>query len=179
MSRIGKKIIKKESNIEVSLGGGSVSVKGPKGSLQLALVDGISLVIGNDSVEVLNVDQNKNLDAKHGLFRALIVNMIKGVSEGFYQNLEIIGVGYKAVLQGKTLLFSLGFSHPVQVEPPAGIVFSMEGQTKIKVSGIDKELVGQVAADIRALKPPDVYKGKGIRYEAEFVKKKQGKSVKK
>ncbi len=179
MSRIGKKLIKKDKNVQVSFDNSIVNVQGVKGSLSLSLCEGISLAISEEIIEVVNLNQDKSLDAKHGLYRALIVNMIQGVSFGFHEDLEIIGVGYKVLLQGKSLVFSLGFSHPVVVEPPLGISFVVEGQNKIKVLGIDKEVVGQVASNIRSLKAPDAYKGKGIKYMGEFIKKKQGKSVKK
>ena len=179
MSRIGKKVIILNEGTKVIVFGANVTLSGPKGSLSCTLDEGISVNLDGNSLKILLADNVSNLDAKHGLFRALIANMAKGVHFGFTQDLEIVGVGYKVQLQSQNLLFTLGFSHTVLVDPPVGICFAVEGQNKIKVIGIDKQLVGQVSANIRSLRPPDVYKGKGIRYAGEVVRKKQGKSVKK
>lgn len=179
MSRIGKKVINLSEGTKVQVEGSIVTLTGPKGSLSCTLDEGISVLTEGNSLKIVLSDNVSDLDAKHGLFRALIANMAKGVQTGFTQDLEIVGVGYKVQLQAPNLLFTLGFSHTVLVDPPIGISFAVEGQNKIKVIGIDKQLVGQVSANIRSLRPPDVYKGKGIRYSGEVVRKKQGKSVKK
>ncbi len=179
MSRIGKKVLTLDPKVNISQTGNTIEVTGPKGTLTLAIDSGIELVINGTEVSVVNTQKNNDLDAKHGLYRAILANMITGVSKGFEKNLEITGVGYRVQLQGTDLVFALGFSHPVKVSPPEGISFVVEGQTKIKVVGIDSQKVGQVAANLRELRPPDCYKAKGVKYANEVVKKKAGKSVKK
>ncbi len=177
MSRIGKKVIEVPSGVDVSLLNGEFVVTGPKGKLTFPVVEGIDLVKEGSSLTLVN--NGKNLEAKHGMYRATLANMVKGVSDGFEKELELVGVGYRVQLRGNDLVFALGFSHPVEVSPPAGISFVVEGQNKLKVQGIDCQLVGQVAANLRDIRPPDAYKAKGIRYSNEVIKKKPGKSVKK
>ena len=179
MSRIGKKVLKLDPKVKLKLENGLLEVTGPKGTLSLDIENGIELQLDGDSATVVNVTDNKDLNAKHGLYRAMLANMVKGVSEGFEKDLEITGVGYRVQLQGNDLVFALGFSHPVKVSPPEGISFVVEGQTKIKVVGIDSQKVDQVAANLRELRPPDAYKAKGVRYANEVIKRKAGKSVKK
>lgn len=179
MSRIGKKVLNVDSTVTLKLENGLLVVTGPKGTLSLNMDQGIDLQIDGNVAALVNVNKNEDLNAKHGLYRAILANMIKGVSVGFEKDLEITGVGYRVQLQGRELVFALGFSHPVKVSPPEGISFVVEGQTKIKVVGIDSQMVGQVAANLRKLRPPDAYKGKGVRYANEVIKRKAGKSVKK
>jgi large subunit ribosomal protein L6 len=179
VSRIGRKLIKLTDKVEVKIENGVIYVKGPKGNLSKAITSGFELKIENNNVEVINNSKEKDNRAKHGLYRSLINNMVIGVSEGYKKELELVGVGYRVQLEGKKLSFTLGYSHPINIPSIDGISFEVEGQNKIKVSGIDKELVGQVAADIRSLRPPCAYKGKGVKYADEIIKKKQGKSVKK
>lgn len=179
MSRIGKKIIVLDEKIKALLSGETLTLTGPKGSLSCSLNEQVSVEIEGNSLRVVLNESFSEENAQQGLYRALIANMAKGVTAGFSEELEIVGVGYKVQLQSNSLLFNLGFSHTVLVDPPVGIQFSVEGQNKIKISGIDKQVVGQISSNIRALRPPDVYKGKGIRFLGEVIKKKQGKSVKK
>ena len=179
MSRIGKKVLKFDPKVKLKLENGLLEVTGPKGTLSLDIEQGIELQIDGDTATLVNVNDNQELNAKHGLYRAMLANMVKGVSVGFEKDLEITGVGYRVQLQGTDLVFALGFSHPVKVSPPEGISFVVEGQTKIKVVGIDSQKVGQVAANLRELRPPDAYKAKGVRYANEVIKRKAGKSVKK
>jgi len=178
VSRIGKKIIELPQGVDVKIENLEVSVKGPKGVLNMTLIEGFSFQVEGNKLVVLNSVGSQEA-AKFGLYRSYIANMVKGVSVGFSKDLEINGVGYKVQLQGTELVFALGFSHPVKVAPPEGITFTVEGQTKIKIEGIDKQKVGQVAANIRSIRKPDAYKGKGIKYSTEVIKKKQGKSAKK
>jgi large subunit ribosomal protein L6 len=158
------------------LSGCRLKVEGPKGSLERDLEPTISVHVGEKEITVTRSDDLPESRALHGLTRALINNMIRGVTEGFEKVLTIEGVGYRASLQGKNLNLALGFSHPVSVEPPDGITFAVEGTQTIRVAGISKELVGQTAADIRALREPEPYKGKGIRYRDEYVRRKVGKA---
>jgi large subunit ribosomal protein L6 len=178
VSRVGKKIIEVDEKSQVSILGSKVTVKGAKGTLQLELNPKIEVKVENGHIVLSRKNEDKATRAMHGLYRALIANMLVGVDKGFEKELEIVGVGYRAQLKGKALSFSLGHSHPVEVEPPAGILFAVDGQ-KIKISGIEKDKVGQVAAELRKLRAPEPYKGKGIRYVGEVLKRKQGKSVKK
>jgi large subunit ribosomal protein L6 len=178
MSRIGKKPIEIPKGIEVKIGADQVSVKGPKGTLTQDLVNGIKVTVADGRVVVERAADTKQLKSSHGLIRALINNMINGVNKGFDINLELVGVGYKAVKQGKDLKLQIGFSHSVDITPPQGIEIEVEGQNKIKVTGADRQLVGQVAANIRRVRPPEPYKGKGIRYVNEIVRKKAGKVAK-
>ena len=176
MSRIGMKavVIPKEVKIEVQEG--VVSVEGPKGKLSRKLSDRISLEIKDGVLSVKRVADTKLDKSMHGLFRALIVNMIKGVTDGYVKELEIIGVGFKAAVVGNNLNMALGFSHPVNLAIPAGIKIETPKPTQLVIKSIDKELIGKIASEIRAIYPPEPYKGKGIRYLGEHVKKKIGKA---
>jgi len=167
------------SGVEVKLDNGEVRVKGPKGELhQRILVDAVEVSIAEGKLTVTRKGDAKLHRSAHGLTRTLIANMVEGVSKGFRKSLEITGVGYRAAKSGERLNLSLGYSHPVSFEPPNGIALTVEGQNKIHVDGIDKQAVGQVAADIRRLRKPEPYKGKGIRYEGERIRKKLGKAGK-
>lgn len=178
MSRIGKLPIDIPAGVKVALNGNIVSVEGPKGKLEQDIHPKAAVVIDGNVITVSKVDETKLSRSVYGLTRTLINNMIIGVTTGYEKKLEIIGVGYRVAQKGANLDFALGFSHPVEVVPPAGIEFAVEGQTKIAVKGIDKQLVGQVAANIRELRPPEPYKGKGIRYLGEYVVRKAGKTGK-
>lgn len=179
MSRIGKSPITIPSGVDVSTSGGDVSVKGPKGELHHTVPEGISVEIEDDQISVVRANDDRELRALHGLTRSLINNMVVGVSQGFRKDLEIIGVGYRAQAKGKDKLeLALGFSHPVQVQAPDGIEFDVPEPTKIGVIGIDKQVVGQVAAEIRGYRKPEPYKGKGVRYAGERVIRKAGKAGK-
>jgi large subunit ribosomal protein L6 len=166
------------NGVTISLSDHEVAVKGPKGQLKLAYARPIMVKVEGNSVVVERPTNDKRARALHGLTRTLIANMIEGVTRGFTKNLEIQGVGYRAQLQGHKLGLQLGFSHPVAFEPPPGIEIKVEGQNKIQISGADKQQVGQVAAQIRSIRPPEPYKGKGIRYEGERVRRKLGKAGK-
>ncbi len=179
MSRIGKLPVNVPSGVEVKLGEREVIVKGPKGELQQhILADVVSVKLEDGRVLVERKGDGKPHRSAHGLTRTLIANMIEGVSKGFRKSLEIQGVGYRAAKAGENLNLTLGYSHPVVYSAPAGITLSVEGQNKVHVDGIDKQMVGQVAAEIRGLRPPEPYKGKGVRYEGERIKKKLGKAGK-
>lgn len=179
MSRIGKTPIAVPSGVDVSIKGSTVEVKGPKGTLTQDLPEQISVAQEEEVLIVSRSDDERESRALHGLVRSLVKNMVHGVSEGYTKSLEIVGVGYRCQAKGKDALeFQLGFSHPVQVQAPDGIEFDVPTQTQINVIGIDKQVVGQVAADIRALKKPEPYKGKGIRYVGEHVIRKAGKAAK-
>lgn len=178
MSRIGKMPIDLPSGVEVKIDGSSVTVKGAKGELSRTFTERVGF-INEDGVVTLTRDgDSPQAKALHGLSRALLYNMVQGVSEGFSKELEIQGVGYRAALKGSDVELQVGFSHSVNVEAPEGITFDVPEPTKIIVSGIDKEMVGQVAADIRKVRPPEPYKGKGIRYLGEHVRRKAGKAGK-
>lgn len=178
MSRIGKKIIDLPAAVKVAVSPeGGVKVEGPKGKLEWTLPKQISARIENSSLVVERASELRSVRALHGLSRALVANMVAGVSTGFVKDLEIQGVGFKAALQGKVLNLSLGFSHPVLFPIPEGIKITVTENTKIKIEGIDKKVVGQVAADIRAYYPPEPYKGKGVRYAGEQIVRKEGKTV--
>ncbi len=179
MSRIGKKLIKIASGVEIKNDNNRITVKGQKGELVVTLDNEFEVKLEDDIIEIINNSVLKEGRAKHGLYRALLANMVTGVSNGFEKALEIIGVGYRVAQDGKSLVFTVGYSHPVTVTAPEGIELFAEGQSKVKVIGVDRQLVGQVAADIRSIRKPDPYKGKGIRYVGEIIRKKQGKSVKK
>jgi large subunit ribosomal protein L6 len=179
MSRIGKRPISIPSKVSVAIDGQSVLVKGPKGELSRILPSEVEISQEGETVVVKRRDESRSARQRHGLSRTLIANMVEGVSQGFQRKLEIIGVGYRAAVQGKNLNLSMGYSHPVQIEPPDGIQFAVENNTSVTVSGIDKEIVGNTAARIRAVRPPEPYKGKGIRYLGEAVKRKAGKAGKK
>ena len=179
MSRIGKTPISIPTSVEIAIDGANIEVKGPKGSLNLVLTEGISLTQEDESLVVHRENDERQSKALHGLMRSLINNMIIGVTEGYSKQLELVGVGYRVQAKGKTNLeFQLGFSHPVSVSAPDGIEFDVPSPTELNISGIDKQMVGQVAADIRALKKPEPYKGKGIRYAGEHIIRKAGKAVK-
>jgi len=174
MSRIGRKPIAIPAGVKIALAPGRVDVQGPKGKLALPLPAGIT-VQEKDGALVASRD-NDERRALHGLARALLANAVRGVTEGFKRELDVVGVGYRAEVKGKTVLFSLGYSHPIEFPIPEGIQVAMEKQTHLTVSGADKQLVGQVAADMRALRPPDPYKQKGVRLTGERLKKKAGKA---
>lgn len=176
MSRIGKMPITVPAGVTVTIEDNHVTVKGPKGELTRQINKNMKLTMDNGVITVERPDDEKESRSLHGLSRTLINNMIIGVTQGFSKTLEINGVGYRAAKQGQNINFTLGFSHPVVKEPPAGITFEVPSPNKIVVSGADKEVVGAVAADIRTLRPPEPYKGKGIRYEGEHVRRKIGKA---
>jgi large subunit ribosomal protein L6 len=176
MSRVGKKPIEIPDGVEVKLEGQKAVVKGPKGELSLQVRPEIKISLEGKKITVKPEKETKDVRALWGLTRALIFNLIKGVTEGFEKKLEIEGVGYRASLEGQDLILQMGFSHPVKIESPEGIKFSVE-KNVITVSGIDKELVGGISAKIRKVRPPEPYKGKGIRYEGEKVRRKLGKKA--
>lgn len=177
MSRIGKMPVVLPKGVEVKQANGTLSVKGPKGSLQLSAHPDMKVVIDGGEVRVERPSDEKQHRALHGLTRSLITNMVIGVTDGFAKTLEIVGVGYRADLKGKGLTLSLGFSHTIEYTPDDGVSLECPNQTTIVVSGIDKQKVGQAAADIRAFRPPEPYKGKGIRYKGEYVRRKAGKTA--
>jgi len=176
MSRIGNRAIALPSGVDVKISEGEVQVKGPKGSLTGPLPEGITASVEEGNLVFKRFDEKKQSRANHGLARALANNMVVGVTEGFRKTLEIEGVGYRADLKGNTLNMLLGFSHPVEIPVPNGLSVRMDGNTKLTIEGIDKEQVGQFAADLRSLRPPEPYKGKGIRYSDEYVRRKVGKT---
>jgi large subunit ribosomal protein L6 len=176
MSRIGNSPISLPADVEVKVNGDTVEVKGPKGSLTQVVSSTITVAVDDGTVTVSRENDERENRALHGLTRALINNMVIGVTEGYTKELTAVGVGYRAVLKGRTLELQVGFSHPVNIETPDGITFEVPEPTKIVVSGIDKQKVGQVAANIRAVRPPEPYKGKGIRYVDEYVRRKAGKA---
>ncbi len=178
MSRIGKQPIPVPSGVEVTIDGSTVTVKGPKGELTRTFQPILTITQEEGFVTVTRPDDSREARSLHGLTRTLINNMVVGVSEGYKKTLEIVGVGYRAALSGTTLELALGFSHPVIIVPEPGITFEVPTTTKIIVSGIDNQRVGQVAADIRKWRKPEPYKGKGIRYEGEHVRRKLGKAAK-
>lgn len=187
MSRIGKRSITIPDKVTVTLNGQAVAVKGPKGELSRVLPPEVLIEQSGNTLSVTRRDESRPARQRHGLCRTLVANMIDGVSKGFSKRLEIQGVGYRAQMQGTNLTLNVGYSHPVQIEPPAGVELSIEDNTGKKInqgtlviiSGIDKEIVGNTAAKIRAVRPPEVYKGKGIRYSGEVVRRKAGKAGKK
>ena len=180
MSRIGKKPIELPDGVSVNVSDKEVSVKGKLGEQKMSLFEGISVDVNDKIVNVNaeNASENKQIAAFFGLARSLINNMVLGVSTGFEKNLEIIGVGYRANQQGKDIQFQLGYSHPILFQAPEGITLEVKDATKVAVKGINKQQVGQVAANIRKLRPPEPYKGKGIRYKDEYIRKKAGKAGK-
>jgi large subunit ribosomal protein L6 len=178
MSRIGKLPIAIPSGVTVNIKGDSIAVKGPRGELTRTLPPDMSARLEGASLIVSRPDDSKKHKAFHGLARSLLANMVEGVSKGFEKNLEIVGVGFRAEKTGSNLTMRLGFSHTVEVKPLPGITLGVEGNTKIKVSGIDKEVVGEMAAEIRAIRKRDIYKGKGIKYAGEVVHLKPGKAGK-
>ena len=178
MSRIGKKEIQLPKGVEVRREGSAVTVKGPKGTLKTALVPGIDVKIENNVVQFTRADEEKKTRAFHGLVRALVANNVRGVLEGFKKELDIVGVGYRAEVKGKEVVFQLGYSHPVRFAIPQGIDIVVDGKSgHITITGIDKQKVGQTAAEIRALREPDPYKGKGIKYSDEVIRRKAGKAA--
>ena len=178
MSRIGKLPVPIPSGVDVDLTGTTLTVKGPKGTLTQEVHPDVTITIDDGEVRVTRSDDEREHRALHGLFRSLIANMVVGVTDGYTRRLEIVGVGYRAAARGSNgLTLQLGFSHPVEVDAPEGVTFTVPSPTRIEVSGADKQLVGQVAANIRAFRKPEPYKGKGIRYEGEPVRRKSGKAA--
>lgn len=178
MSRVGKKIIEIPAGVEVKIDGNTVTVKGPKGELTRAFNEEMTYKQEDNTLEVVRPTDSKAHRTIHGTTRALLANMIEGVSKGFEKKLELIGVGYRAQMQGKDLILNVGYSHPVEIIAEDGITLSVEKNTSVKVEGISKERVGAVASKIRQTRPPEPYKGKGIRYEGEYVRRKEGKTGK-
>lgn len=178
MSRIGRLPISVPAGVEVAVDGSVVKVKGPKGELTHTVAAPITVVVEDGTVQVARPNDERESRALHGLTRTLISNMVQGVSEGFSKQLEIVGTGYRVQAKGANLEFALGYSHPVPFEAPDGITLSVEGSNKVTVAGIDKQRVGQVAAKIRKLRLPDPYKGKGVRYAGEQIRRKAGKAGK-
>ncbi len=176
MSRLGKKVVIIPKDVTIGISGNVISIKGPKGTLNQKLSDRISVEIKDNQLFVKRASDTKIDKSLHGLSRALICNMIKGVTDGYVKELEIIGVGFRAQSQGNNLNMQLGFSHPVNFPIPEGIKIETPKQTQVVIKGIDKELIGKVASEIRAIYPPEPYKGKGVRYLGEYVKKKIGKA---
>ncbi|MGE2843656.1 50S ribosomal protein L6 [Rhodococcus sp. 2.95] len=179
MSRIGKIPVTVPAGVDVTISGQDVTVKGPEGTLALTISEPIAIEKAEDgSLSVTRPDDERRSRALHGLSRTLVANIITGVTEGYTKKMEIHGVGYRVALKGKDLEFALGFSHPVPIEAPEGITFVVESPTRFSVSGIDKQKVGQISANIRRLRRPDPYKGKGVRYEGEQIRRKVGKTGK-
>ena len=175
MSRIGRKPVPVPNGVTVTLNGNAITVKGPKGELSRPIPSGIQVTRTDGQLEVTRASEERQLKALHGLTRSLVANMVTGVTEGFEKTLELVGVGYRAALKGKDLSLQLGFSHDVDIAPPEGVTFAVPKQTEIKISGADKQVVGEIAAVIRKMRPPEPYKGKGVRYQGEFVRRKEGK----
>ncbi|MDK8762370.1 50S ribosomal protein L6 [Corynebacterium minutissimum] len=178
MSRIGLAPIAVPKGVDITINGQVVNVKGSKGTLEVELPEPITATVEDDEIKVSRPDDDRKNRALHGLSRSLVNNAVVGVTEGYTKKMEIFGVGYRVQQKGKDLEFSLGYSHPILIEAPEGITFAVDGATKLSVSGIDKQLVGQVAAYIRRLRKDDPYKGKGIRYDGEQVRRKVGKTGK-
>src|SRR5579864_7080601 len=178
MSRIGRMPIPIPAGVDIAIDGQAVSVKGPKGQLSFTVAEPIQVAKEESVLRVTRPNDEGNVRALHGLSRTLIANMVTGVTAGYSKTLEIVGVGYRGVAKGKDLEFALGFSHPVLVSPPEGISFRVETPTRFVVEGIDKQRVGEVAANIRKLRKPDPYKGKGVRYSGEQIRRKAGKAGK-
>ncbi len=176
MSRIGKKIIPIPKGVKIDVQPGAVEVQGPKGKLRQPLPEGIGFEVDGDQLQARTLREDPALGKFHGLARSLVANAVRGVTEGFKKELDIVGVGYRAEVKGKQAVFALGYSHPVVLEIPAGIDITIDKQTHITVTGIDRQLVGQVAANIRRMRKPDPYKQKGVRYMGEVLKKKVGKT---
>lgn len=177
MSRIGKKPIPVPKGVAVNIAGGMVKVKGTKGELSVAIHPNVKVEVKDGEVLVTRSNDEKENRSLHGLFRALIANMVKGVTDGFSRKLEMVGVGYRAEMKGKVLQLALGYSHPIVFRAPDSITLESPSQTTIVVSGIDKQLVGLVAAKIRSFRPPEPYKGKGVKYEGEIIRRKAGKTA--
>jgi len=179
MSRIGKRPIPVPKSVTVTIEGTHVAVKGPKGELARDLPALVDIGQEDGTVQVTRQNESRQARSLHGLARTLVANMVEGVSNGYQKRLEIIGVGYRAQVQGRKLILNVGYSNPVEIDPPEGIQLAVENNTNVIVSGIDKEIVGNVAASIRDVRPPEPYKGKGIRYAGELVRRKAGKAGKK
>ena len=177
MSRTGKQPITLPKGVKAAVSGNTVNIEGPKGKLNVTLPSGIKVEVQEDKVVVSRLNDEKQNKSMHGTARALINNMVVGVSEGFKKELEIVGVGYKAQMKGKDLALNVGFSHPVEFKIPEGLKVSVPKPNRIEIEGIDKQLLGQFAADVRGVNPPEPYKGKGIRYAGEEVRKKLGKAL--
>jgi len=178
MSRIGKLPIPVPTGVEVKIDGSTVSVKGPKGTLTHEVPTPIEVSLEDNTIVVARPDDERDSRSLHGLTRTLIANQITGVTTGYTKGLEIVGTGYRVTAKGSDIEFALGYSHPIFVKAPEGITFTVEGNTKLTVSGIDKQAVGEVAANLRKLRKPEPYKGKGVRYAGEVVRRKAGKSGK-
>jgi large subunit ribosomal protein L6 len=178
MSRIGKLPVAVPSGVEVTIAGQDITVKGPKGTLARTVSEPITVSHADGQILVGRPDDSRQAKALHGLTRTLVANMVTGVTAGYTKSLEIVGTGYRVAAKGSDLEFALGYSHPVPVAAPEGITFAVENPTKFSVSGIDKQQVGQVAANIRKLRKPDPYKGKGVRYAGEVIRRKAGKTGK-
>jgi large subunit ribosomal protein L6 len=178
MSRVGKKPIEIPSGVTVTVNGNTVTVKGPKGELTRTFHPDMTIKVEDNVITVTRPSDEKRHRALHGTTRSLLANMVEGVSKGYEKALELVGVGYRAAKQGKKLVLNVGFSHPVEIEPEEGLEIEVPSQTKIVVKGADKQRVGELAANIRAVRPPEPYKGKGIRYEGEVVRRKEGKTGK-
>ncbi len=178
MSRIGNKVITIPAGVEVNINDNFATVKGPKGELKQQFDKDMTFNIEGNEITVVRPSDSKRHRTVHGTTRAILANMVEGVSAGFKKELELIGVGYRAQMQGKKLVLSVGYSHPVEFEEIEGIKLGVEGNTKVSIEGINKEVVGQYAAKVRAVRPPEPYKGKGIRYVGEYVRRKEGKTGK-
>ncbi|MCY1569215.1 50S ribosomal protein L6 [Staphylococcus pettenkoferi] len=178
MSRVGKKVIEIPNDVTVSIDNNTVTVKGPKGELSKTLSERMTYKQEDNALEVIQPTDSQEDRTVHGTTRALINNMVLGVSQGFSKSLELVGVGYRAQMQGENLVLNVGYSHPVEIKAEDGISFSVEKNTNVTVSGISKELVGATASNIRSVRPPEPYKGKGIRYKDEYVRRKEGKTGK-
>jgi len=176
VSRIGRKPISLPAGVEVKIEDNVITVKGPKGVLSQSIPEDISIELKENELLCTRPSDAKRHRAMHGLTRALVANMVTGVTTGFEKKLEMVGVGYRAQMQGSKLVLNIGYSHPIEIDPPQGVEFEVPAVTRITVKGIDKQLVGNTAADIRALRKPEPYKGKGVRYENEVVRRKAGKS---
>ncbi len=175
MSRIGKKAIPIPSGVTLTLDGQKVSIKGPKGELSWTVVEEIELAKGDDGLSLKPRNDSQRSRSMWGLSRTLVANMVRGVTQGYEERLELVGVGYRAAMKGRALSMQLGFSHDVDIPPPDGITFATPRQTEVVITGIDKQLVGETAARIRKIRPPEPYKGKGVRYAGEKVRRKEGK----
>ena len=175
MSRIGKKTVPIPAGVTLTLEGQKVTVKGPKGELSWTVVDEIEMTRGDDGLSFTPRNDSQRARAMWGLSRTLVANMVQGVTQGYERVLELVGVGYRAAMKGQSLSMQLGFSHEVEIAAPAGITFATPRQTEIRISGVDKQLVGETAARIRKIRPPEPYKGKGVRYSGEKVRRKEGK----
>ncbi|ARJ13416.1 50S ribosomal protein L6 [Staphylococcus lugdunensis] len=178
MSRVGKKIINIPTDVTVTFDGHTATVKGPKGELSRTFDEKMTFKQEENTIEVVRPSDSKDDRTVHGTTRALLNNMVQGVSQGYEKTLELVGVGYRAQMQGTNLVLNVGYSHPVEIQAENGITFAVEKNTTIKVSGVSKEQVGAIASNIRAVRPPEPYKGKGIRYQGEYVRRKEGKTGK-